>query len=434
MRARWILFGLLIALSPAFAQAEVSAAQLEQLRAEFSALAQRLQVLEAENAELKALVEQGALQEEPSAQQVVAATSSLSAAQPAAKPSAGPEHWTDRFSLSGDFRYRYQEVKVDDMAGRDRHRIRARAELKARLDHGLTVATGFSTGGDNPLSANQTLGSGGTKKDLHLSLAYVQWQPNEQWSLSAGKIHNPFYRPEKTGLLWDGDYKLEGFSAQWSNDLLFANAAMHLLESDNKGGNQQATWGLQGGVNLSLGPVDLKTGLGYFDLPVKGKESFYGDVDDFYGNSFVCGGSQAPSSCIYQYDYRQLEWFVDMGFDLANLPVKLYADVVNNRAVDELDMGWLVGVKLGKASLPGSWQLGYEYLDLEADAVLALLSDSDFAGGGSDGKGHKFFGIYAPYRNVQFKLSYYPGNEKGVDLADESIEIDRLVFDASIKY
>jgi hypothetical protein len=50
---------------------------------------------------------------------------------------------------------------------------------------------------------------------------------------------------------------------------------------------------------------------------------------------------------------------------------------------------------VNKAKKQGSWNFRYNYREIEADAVLGTFSDSDFIGGGTDGKGHELnFGYH----------------------------------------
>jgi hypothetical protein len=64
--------------------------------------------------------------------------------------------------------------------------------------------------------------------------------------------------------------------------------------------------------------------------------------------------------------------------------------------------------------------------------VVGLLTDSDFAGGGTDSKGHAFSGTYAFHDNWNFKLTYYL-NE--IELASGSPrDFDRLMLDLNFKY
>jgi hypothetical protein len=97
------------------------------------------------------------------------------------------------------------------------------------------------------------------------------------------------------------------------------------------------------------------------------------------------------------------------------MPVSIFGNYVKNTvATTSEDTGWLIGGKLNKAKDPGSWQLAYNYRRVEADAVLGVFSDSDFIGGGTDGKGHEFEFKYQFTKRIQGALSYFL-NERGDD-------------------
>jgi len=249
---------------------------------------------------------------------------------------------------------------------------------------------GIATSSDNPVSTNQTL-SGGSTKGIQLDLTYFKWNATDNFYLYAGKIKIPFYKPQKSSLLWDGDYNPEGAAAGWDSDRFFATPATSWLESYNKKANHQFSWGVQGGVKFALGSATLTTGLGYHDLPVKGDATFFGDDDDFYGNSFECSDPNDNSTCAYTFNYEELEFFANLGMSAFGMPLNIFTNFVQNQDAEEYDTGYIVGAKLGKAKGKGTWQVSYQYEDLEKDAVLG---DSDFAGGGTDVKGRRLGGAY----------------------------------------
>ena len=114
------------------------------------------------------------------------------------------------------------------------------------------------------------------------------------------------------------------------------------------------------------------------------------------------------------------------------MPLGLYADFVQNQDADDLDTGYIIGAKLGKAKNRGSWQVQYQYQDLEADATFGLFTDSDFMGGGTDGKGHKLGAAYALQKNWSLGFTYFDGT-KGMDLG-EDVDYSRLMIDTKFKY
>ncbi len=412
-----------VILASAHVQATVSDEDFAQLKADLAALAQRLTALEAENSSLRELSE-STITELSVAQTELAHINTSTAAI----------SWAQRIRIKGDFRYRYEEIDVEGGDTRERNRIRARAAIVASLPANTEVALGIATGGDDPVSTNQTLGGGGSTKDVRLDLAYAKWNATGNSYLVAGKMKNPFYRPQKSALLWDSDYTPEGFGAGWVGERFFATFSGTWLESDSKKDNQQFSWGVQGGSKIALGEASLTSGVGYYKIPTKGKSAFFGDDDDFFGNSFECSDPADLSSCVYTYDYEEIEVFADLGLNVFDMPVNLFANYVQNQDADDYDTGWIAGVKVGKASGHGTWQMAYQYQDLEKDAVLGLLSDSDFAGGGTDGKGHRLTGAYGINKQWNLGFTWFIDNEAGEGNLGKPLSYDRFMIDTVFKY
>ncbi|TDG13885.1 hypothetical protein E2F43_10315 [Seongchinamella unica] len=401
------------------AQAAVSDAEWETFKAQFVDMAARVQALEAENARLK------------QAGVAVDDLSRLQADVTALQAQNRSSSWAEKIGMTGDFRYRYETIDVEDRDRRERNRIRARMAITAALPSDTELGLGIATGGDNPVSTNQTLGGGGSTKDVRLDKAYFKWNATENLHLQAGKFSNPLYKPQKSSLLWDGDWRPEGISAGYAADHLFANFMGNWLESDNRNDNDAFTWSVQGGARFSLGDAMLTAGVAYHDFPTAGRAPFYGDDDDpeFYGNSSIGG--------VYQYDYEMVELGGDLKLNVFDMPLAIYANWVNNRDADDYDTGWLAGISLGKASGKGTWGVGYQYRDLEADAVLGLLSDSDFSGGGTDAKGHILTGAYGINKQWSLGVTWFLDNEAGEkNLADRggAVSYDRIQFDTKFKY
>jgi len=398
------------------ASAAVSDAQFAELKAQFAAMAQRLDTLEAENSQLREL-------SQLTATALESAQAGLTEVQ--AHNKAGS--WSERVRWKGDFRYRYEEIDLEGADTRERNRIRARAALIAALPNDVEIGLGIATGGDDPVSTNQTLGGGGSTKDVRLDLAYFKWNATDDLYLQAGKYSNPLFKPQKSALLWDGDWRPEGISAGWSDEHLFATFLGNWLESDSKNNKDEFAWGIQGGTKFNLGDAKLTAALGYFDFPTGGNEPFFGDK--FFGNSSVDG--------VYKYDYEMIEISTDLSMNLLDMPLNLFANYVQNQDPGDYDTAWLAGVKLGKAKGKGTWQIAYQYQDTEADAVFGLLSDSDFAGGGTDGKGHRLTGAYGINTQWNVAFTWYINNEAGEkNLADEggALDYDRFMIDTKFKY
>ena len=119
----------------------------------------------------------------------------------------------------------------------------------------------------------------------------------------------------------------------------------------------------------------------------------------------------------YRSDFDELEGFLELGFSAGPFPVSVFGDFVRNTEADEDNTAYLVGGKLGKAKRPGSWEALYSYRRVEKDAVVGAFCDSDFIGGGTNGKGHTLGLSIAASENATLGVTYFVsqsnlGNEK----------------------
>ena len=402
------------------ASADVSDSEWAEFKKEYAALVDRVNALSAENAELKSATASLAIVTVDDLEATNAEIAQL-------KEQNKSTSWSENVRWQGDFRLRWEEIDDDSKDDeRTRARIRARAALIADLPRDVEVGLGIATGGDDPVSTNQTLGGGGSTKDVRLDLGYFKWKYDD-WYLGGGKFKNPLYRSFKSQLIWDGDFRPEGVFGGYKGKHFFATGMYSWIESDSSRDDEEF-WGAQ--VGTSWGP--LTAGLGYIYIPVAGREATF-DSTDCFGNSCALDPSDPDNEILqYIYDYEVVNASLDAKFYLGDLSLGLYADFIQNQDANDYDTGYLAGIKLGKASNPGNWQLQYQYENLEADATLGLITDSDFMGGGTDGKGHKIGAAYAIHKKWQLALTYFDGT-KGMDLGND-VDYKRLMVDTKFKY
>ena len=72
--------------------------------------------------------------------------------------------------------------------------------------------------------------------------------------------------------------------------------------------------------------------------------------------------------------------------------------------------------------------MGYSYAELQKDATLGALTDSDRWGGGTDGKGHKFVAKYQIKKNLQIGASYFL-DDKVIADASKTTDYNRMQLD-----
>ena len=427
MKKLTVLIGLSLLLHGTVVQAQVSEEELQALRDQIQMLTKRLDQLE-----------QQSVQSQPQAapapaavdQEATAKVEQLDQEVETLGEQVAAMSWAERIRWEGDFRYRYENIDEEGKDGRNRSRIRARTHLEADLSPTLQVGIGLATGGDDPVSSNQTIGGGGSSKDIKLDLAYFNWNGIENTRITGGKFKNYLVRPGGKGLRWDGDWRPEGLGIVWDNGRFFAHGLGTWLEGDSRNGTEFA-WVVQLRINLAIAETgNLKFGGGYSAFDIAGGTPLFGDPDDFFGNSFVI--DPLTGDLVYLYDYRNLEAFAEYSFKLGGQSVALFGNYTVNTEADDNDTGYLIGAKYGSAKKRGQWDITYFYENLEADATVGLIADSDFGGGGTDAKGHVFSGTYAFHSNWNFKATYFI-NEIKLASGDPD-DYDRLQLDLNFKF
>lgn len=330
----------------------------------------------------------------------------------------------DGLSFKADFRNRYEIIDQEGNDSRERNRIRLRAVLNMQIDQDLSFALGVATGGNNPVSTNQTLGDGASSKDIRLDLAVFNYQLNQKASLWGGKMKNPFYRAGKNMTFWDGDLNPEGLALKMNGEYL--QSTLVALSLDERKTAQEAL--MIGGQVMHTFPMDdsaeLIAGIGYYDYSgVEGFEPVYDGEPR--GNTIDEDGNLAN-------DFNIVEGFLEYKTKLAGKSFSLYANYFQNTAVDEFDTSYTIGVKIGKVKGAGSWGVGLSYINSEADSVVALYNDSDFAGGNTGSKGFSLRAGYGIKKNISFALTYI-NSEFGQSLVTQT-DYKRLNLDLRLKF
>jgi regulator of replication initiation timing len=435
--------------SPAIAQQKTS---LDQIMQELQALSARVGRLEqdntqlkTENATLKAENDRLAATSEYLKDNAAATRKQLAQDAPkvaeAERISKGAE-WASRISWKADMRYRHETVDPEEaVEEQTRHRVRARLAMTAKINDTLAGTIGFATNGGNndPRSTNQTLGEGWTRKGIALDLAYVDWKPTESFGMSFGKMPQPWYKV--SGFFFDGDITPEGISARYATGPFFANAYGMWL-SERSSANDATLLGGQAGLTGQVGAVKLTGAVGYFDVgSVEGEITTANTTLGCSNNTAFFGGAQGNTTIAngagcstLANDFNMIEALAQAELTVANQPLQVYAQFIQNAEVDDLDTGWMAGFNWGKASSPRSFEFGYAYGVMEKDAQFGQFVDSDFGGGVTDADGSIFKIGYAPAKNWVLNGTYYM-NTRFVDAPGaEEQDYDRYQIDLNWKF
>lgn len=307
------------------------------------------------------------------------------------------DSWVDKLSFKGDFRPRIELIDRDaDSIGqpvdeRRRGRFRVRFGMTAEVNDDVDFIFELSTGGDNPVSTNQSFDGGFTRKEIGINLAYVDWSATDNLDVQVGKLKNPWHRPGGHHLVWDSDLNPEGLFVKYERDNYFASFGGFGVE-ERSSGNDSLLYSLQGGYEFALPESNsLLVGLGYYAYTnMVGNSPFWNG--DPFGNTVDANGS-------FVYDYRMVQGFAEYSTSFGDYPVSFFLDYINNTEAPEFDTGYAFGGKIGKVSEPGDWEASIAYQDIERDALVALFTDSDFGGGGTDATGFTIKGKYGLSKN-----------------------------------
>lgn len=363
-------------------------------------------------------------------------------------PLAALKTWADYITLKGDVRLRYETIKDDakkNASGndytRDRARVRARLAAEGKYD-ALKVGLGLSTGGADPVSGNQTLGDGFTKKEIRLDLAYLDYKflDDDRYELSAvgGKYKNPLITlPDD--LIWDGDLNPEGLAAKarLGNDfvtLLVNGEGLWIKEGDAK----KNVTGLAGqaALNFQFMPeVGLTLGGTYYAFQnIQGTDVMdWENKNNAYGNSTIPGSiSGGTTNKAWADEFTPVIGIAQLDLWLG-FPLSFYGQALTNPKADDNKNGYMGGLSLGKTKNPRTFEFGYSYTKLEKDATLGMFSDSDRWGGGTDGKGSKFYGKYQILKNLQACATFFLDQKHISDPAKET-DYNRLQLDLQASF
>ena len=363
----------------------------------------QLQVLSAKIAKL----------EQQAAEKPAVASTELTARVEKLEGRSEVPEWVKDTKIKGDFRYRYENRQDNDSTAKDRQRIRARigvyGEVNDYIDYGARlVLEGGTTSGNEDVGADD-FDSDTAKFDRF----YVDVHPEQLKGAHVilGKMAQPWLG--RTGLVWDSDLNPEGIAVTYSKDLdenvtLHANAGAFIVNEDQ--GDDARLQSVQVALDAKVG--DAKIQVGVSDYWFENMENSSIDLK----NNTAGGG------------FNIIEGFGSVSTKAGELPVKFYGQIAQNtEAVTSDDTAYLLGLKLGKAKKPGSWEVGYNYRDIGKDAVIGAFNDSDFNDGNTDSKGHAFGAKYQIAENWQAGATYLmsEGSKK---------DVDTLQLDLSFKF
>lgn len=418
--------------------------------------------------------------------------------------------WVDRLSFKGNVRLRYQSdlmsgnngdwldyqevnrrgIDLDsdggsvdqselllnpDNADRDRYLARLHLDATAKLSSAVKAGVRLSTGNtDNPVSTNQTLGTGSNKYQVVLDRLFLsKWwwlteREDTKLSVIGGRFANPFF---STPLQFDSDMGFEGLSAnlKYVNNIAALwgdigiqqqtySATLGAFPLEEFGGASSDKWLFSGQVEsdillrdstrfrFALGyhhysdvtgirdsrtdptdsrrlariddsvPAFMQKGNTLFDVYPQGARP--NDIADVFG----LASEFHILNLTGQVELTSLDpirlWFTadyvkNLGYDRGSIENRLAGGQPTNPLSGGHDTGYSLELRGGwpEFTKPGDWQAYAGYRYIEPDAVLDAYADSDFHLGGTNSKGWQLGFSYALGEGLVANFRYMSAKE-----------------------
>jgi len=344
-------------------------------------------------------------------------------------------------SFWGDFRFRSESLFFEeDETGSertDRHRLRYRIRLnrEAEITDHAEVYVRFTSGADDPRSANQTLGSSldFDTDDFRIDRAYARVSPFAHGRLGEdgtlhfelGKVPNPFqWKVGRDNMLWDNDITLEGATARLVWDVssgleTFLTTGYYVIDENSTSKDPHLAAGQAGfharpGASVAFGGRASYYHFNSLDA------AFHARGVDGTGGVTSAGGNivDGLTGGVGGQNLQVVEaaGYLEMLTDTA-WPMLVYATWSNNltaepsvvTAAEEDDTAWGVGVEMGdKKKLA---RLGAGYWRIEANAFPSQFIDSNLFDGFTNRRGWVAYASRSLWKNTDVNVTAFFSDE-----------------------
>jgi len=321
--------------------------------------------------------------------------------------------WIQNISMNGDLRLRHQgDFDSSKSFPRVRERMRLRVGFSSRMKELMEAGFGIATGGETtaigggsvydaePTSTNHAFANGFAKAQLMVDYAYIKYAPFSWLTVTGGKMKSGTHVWNPTDLLWDTDINPDGIAATLKQEIapnvgIFFTGSWLTMNEANTAADDPDAYILQPGVSWkATEKISLKAALAFQKLNVNGKVA-----GPLYGT--------AP------FDYVATNPSLDVAFSelVGPYTVGVFGDAVSNAdAAPAADKsGSAYGIKFGHAKVSsfGQWEVRYIRRELQQNAWLNKLGDSDAYGGAVNSGGYEALATLGLTKSAGLCIDYY---------------------------
>lgn len=394
-----------------------------------------------------------------------------------------------RFRFNGDVRVRGESFFQNNVADRNRARIRVRFGFDGKLNDDFVAGISLATGSlGDPTSTNESLTNFFDRKNIALDRGYITYNPvAHRWvSVTGGKFAFTWNR---TPMTFDSDLNPEGFSEKFSFDLHspvvknFTVMAMQLLFNESSGGTDSYAVGGQASAKLELGKFWTSTAsftaLKWNNVDALLNASAF-SVGQSPGEGPGCKGgvqgipvSTGGANCVFapnnftnavttlgaNHFYSQFlyaDFILNNQFKTpsARLPLNLLLEFIDNPDAKAHPLGsngavrndlgsqnkaYMADFSIGQQKNKNDIQVGYAWNRMEQDAVLAPFVESDQRTQ-TNLLQNRIYGLWRLRSNTTAAYTYWFGRtlntslqnatrSTGIAAGQEDARLNRMQFD-----
>lgn len=339
----------------------------------------------------------------------------------------------------GDLRFRTENIQEEQLAplnntDRTRQRIRLRLGATVPVNSNTEVTARLATGstlGSETATTNQDLTDYYAKKTIVLDLAYFDWKAGEGLNLWGGKTPLPFRFVGGNDLIFDGDLTPEGLSLRYQNRIDVAHEIFATLSATWLSERFSATGATD---NTDVGLMAAQVGYGFMgdDINTLATLSHY-SFPNIRGATPAAARGNTVSGGTYAQEFRVTALGLEVGTEYNAVPISLYSEAAQNADGGQYKNAVIYGLRIGRTREPQSWSFSIDHREIEKDAVLGILAESDSSGGGADIRSLRAALQYQLDKNATAGLTYYNG-KKSISSTFFSANYQRMMLDFSFAF
>lgn len=313
--------------------------------------------------------------------------------------------------FSGNVGYRNDNFEVGSTKT-DRDRFRAQLQANAVVNEKITAVVGVSTGDGK--SSWTDMGNENSLKNIGLDLAYVEYAAAPFAKVTLGKMEQPWH---VHGLMFDQDINPEGLAAQFKHKSGLYGSVFRLKLTEEITAADSKLDGFQVGVKKKFLGANFDVHAAMLKQDVSLVRAVGCVVTLSAPTLPVCATADKAEFHILGASASR---------KVAGLPLTAFVEHVKNDSVSVANKATAYGVVLGRADKAGKWELMVMNQKSDANALSAIWTDSDFAGGNSAHDGRAIRGAYALADGLKVRGSYFDAD---IGSGNSKTNSKRVMFD-----